>query len=611
MKPKFEKLLLIAFLFSVWFSNGQGSICENIEPFCAGNERLVFPNSNEQNTDQEFAEDGPYYDCLTQQPYPAWFFLQIENPGDLVFTIAQNTQANFQGKDLDVDFIVWGPFSRGDDYCSPDALSQENKIDCSYTDAAEETMTIRNAKENDIYVVLITNFQRDPGYISLQQNNPNAPGQGSTDCSILGNALGEDISVCGENEYVLDGSSNEASSYRWFRRFDGENDYTEIVGETESTLTVTQSGDYRLLLTDVTGQTSETADVRVNFYDLPEIGFLNEVSVCTDQEVVDLTENDDQFNLSNNNTFQVRYYGTEADANQDNFLVSPSSYNFTGNEELFARVYDAETGCLSEIRSFEVTSFSFPEVELSPEIRICISPEGVLVNNINLGKDLGSDFEYEWFSGNETLSSEAIFTLDENPDFDSFSLNVYSLETGCVDTYNVQLVRVNVPESLTAEISGSGFEENYQVTGIVDDNTNQNGVFEFRLDNSAWQSSAVFNNIEPGRHTLYARETSGCGGEISYAFNLVGFPKYFSPNGDGINDTWDLIRDNVTLIKRLYIFDRYGKLIKELDPEGSKGWDGTYNGRILPADDYWFQVQVEDRKTGNSQVYKNHFSLIK
>lgn len=611
MKRNLKFILTFTSLLTISLLQSQGSLCENIEPFCAGNERLVFPNSNEGNTDQEIAEQGPYYDCLSDQPFPAWFFLQIERPGNLQFTIAQNTQANFLGRDLDVDFIVWGPFQKGDDFCSPATLSEENVVDCSYIDAAVETMTINGAQENAIYVVLITNFEREPGFISLQQNNPNAPGQGSTDCSILGNALGDDISVCSESQYVLDGTSNEADSYMWFQRLEGENGYTQIEGENGPTLTVTQSGDYRLVLTDVLGQTSEADDVTVTFYDSPPIGEGQTLFSCSEDGTIDLTENDSNFNVSAEGDQEVRYYATQENAEQDNPILSPQNYNYSAEMELYARIYDEETGCLSEIRNFEISSFSFPDLTLPEELRICVTAEGVLVNNFNLGQDLGNGFEYEWVAQNETLSTEAMLVLNQNPDFDSFNLNLYSLETGCVKSYNVSILRVIVPESLEAEIAGSGFDENYRVTAIVDENSNQNAIFEYRVDDSVWQSSAIFTNLEPGSHTLYARETSGCGGEISYSFNLVGFPKYFSPNGDGINDNWNLIRDNATSIKKLYIFDRYGKLIKELDPDGGKGWDGTYNGKILPADDYWFQVQVEDLKTGNTQIYKNHFSLIR
>jgi gliding motility-associated-like protein len=57
---------------------------------------------------------------------------------------------------------------------------------------------------------------------------------------------------------------------------------------------------------------------------------------------------------------------------------------------------------------------------------------------------------------------------------------------------------------------------------------------------------------------------------------------------------------------RLYIFDRHGKLLKQLSTSGD-GWDGTYNGHELPSTDYWFKVEY----TSGSQwkEFKAHFSL--
>ena len=56
---------------------------------------------------------------------------------------------------------------------------------------------------------------------------------------------------------------------------------------------------------------------------------------------------------------------------------------------------------------------------------------------------------------------------------------------------------------------------------------------------------------------------------------------------------------------RVYIFDRYGKLLKELDPI-TEGWDGTYLGRPMPQTDYWFRVFLED-----GREFKGHFSLVR
>ena len=77
------------------------------------------------------------------------------------------------------------------------------------------------------------------------------------------------------------------------------------------------------------------------------------------------------------------------------------------------------------------------------------------------------------------------------------------------------------------------------------------------------------------------------------------FPRFFTPNNDGFNDFWK-IKTNKTII--VDIFDRYGKLIKQL--KTNDNWDGTFNNAALPATDYWFVVYYNENKT-----FKSHFAL--
>ena len=83
----------------------------------------------------------------------------------------------------------------------------------------------------------------------------------------------------------------------------------------------------------------------------------------------------------------------------------------------------------------------------------------------------------------------------------------------------------------------------------------------------------------------------------------MSYRKFFTPNGDGINDKWKIDFSNLEPGIKVYIFDRYGKLLTGLD-SASAGWDGTYNGEMMPSTDYWFVV---DRTDG--RVHKGHFAF--
>lgn len=131
--------------------------------------------------------------------------------------------------------------------------------------------------------------------------------------------------------------------------------------------------------------------------------------------------------------------------------------------------------------------------------------------------------------------------------------------------------------------------------------------YEYQLDSGPFQSTPVFENVAIGTHTITVRDINGCSELSDNAILVVGYPKYFTPNGDSFNDTWNISGLSVlSSNSRIYIFDRYGKLLKDISPNGS-GWDGTFTGRPMPADDYWFTVEYAEQNS--IKKFKSHFSL--
>ena len=132
------------------------------------------------------------------------------------------------------------------------------------------------------------------------------------------------------------------------------------------------------------------------------------------------------------------------------------------------------------------------------------------------------------------------------------------------------------------------------------------GDYEYSLNNinGPYQDSNVFENVPPGLHTVYIRDKNNCG-IVEDIVSVIGFPKFLTPNGDGYHDTWQVygLNHSSQIESIVYIFDRYGKLIKQLSPTGI-GWDGTFNGKPMPSSDYWFHVKLQD-----GRVFKSHFTL--
>jgi gliding motility-associated-like protein len=132
------------------------------------------------------------------------------------------------------------------------------------------------------------------------------------------------------------------------------------------------------------------------------------------------------------------------------------------------------------------------------------------------------------------------------------------------------------------------------------------GNYEYSLDGFMYQESNFFEGIAPGFYTMYVRDSNGCG--ISeQELSVIGYPKFFTPNGDGINDNWQLIgvNENFQMNSSVSIFDRYGKSLVNLNAS-TPSWNGTKDSKALPAADYWFKATLED-----GREFKGHFSLKK
>ncbi|MDT0295939.1 PKD domain-containing protein, partial [Mesonia ostreae] len=338
--------------FVVEVESNAASYCADLNPFCAGDEALVFPNSNPQTGGLPIAETGPEYDCIGQERYPAWFYLQIDDPGDLDFTLAQNTSPNFNGQGLDVDFIVWGPFTQPDGNCGN--LTAGNVVDCSYSAAPIEDVSIPNAQTGEIYIIMITNYNEGVGYISLQQTG----GAGNTDCSILDTTLPDDQELCEGEDYTIDGTTIGATSYQWSIYNEATDTYDPLPGETNPVITVNTTGIYQVETDDGDGDSSFD-EVEIIFYDIATIETLNDLEECftTDITTIDITQDTDILGAQEPAEFNITYYNTqaEADAGTGN-IPDPANYPFIANtaETIFVRVENVNKADCYITGSFEL-----------------------------------------------------------------------------------------------------------------------------------------------------------------------------------------------------------------------------------------------------------------
>ena len=410
------KKLSILFLLtlSTVTLKSQNTTIPEADPFCSDT-GILFDNTSDGSP----SELGPDYGCLGSQPNPSWFYIKIDEPGVLTLLIEQNTQANFNGAGLDVDFIAWGPFTenRLQDIQSGNygLLSAFNEIDCSYEPDFIEELNINNAQNGEYYLILITNFSGSNGFIRMNETNPGGLGVGTTDCSIVAGELGPDQEVCEGTIVTLDGTSpSDNPTYKWF--IDTGSGFTEIVGETNPMLTINnyQSGIYKVEVTDDLGN-SDDDEVEINFYSQPTITPLPNPLY----EVFDTDGTEDgytTFNLRDlfNNillgsgqapgTYGVEYYQSQADAdanvspipNSGNYTNIPDNPDFT--DDIFARVVTnaAPNTCIPATTSFKLlVNINEPPV-LSADFRgaYCPLSDIKIAENFTItdSDDTGLDF---------------------------------------------------------------------------------------------------------------------------------------------------------------------------------------------------------------------------
>ncbi len=98
------------------------------------------------------------------------------------------------------------------------------------------------------------------------------------------------------------------------------------------------------------------------------------------------------------------------------------------------------------------------------------------------------------------------------------------------------------------------------------------GDYEYAINGGEFQDDSVFMNVPPGINTVVINDKNGCGITEPLEFLVVGYPKFFTPNGDSMNDQWNIKGIETLTNPVVYVFDRYGKLLKQLGASWRMGW---------------------------------------
>jgi gliding motility-associated-like protein len=331
---------------------------------------------------------------------------------------------------------------------------------------------------------------------------------------------------------------------------------------------------------------------------------LQDVNICDDDIV-------DGFAAFNLNTIRasieplvpanatITFYTTSADAFAETNSITGNFTNTTQDTQtIFVKVVTDTNQC------YAITDLTL-NVQFTPEVLedqlyiYCLNsfPETITLL-AGVTNASANTFYYQWFyNGTDTGITTSFLEANQIGNY----IVIVTAANGCSNAREFTLVPSNKP-----------IIENLEFTELTTNNTatitvSGEGDYEFAInnENGIYQIENTFSNLEPGFHTIYIRDKNGCG-DAALEFSILGFPQYFTPNGDSINDIWKPIGTSRFFNSKLelLIFNRFGELL--IQTTSIKGWDGTKKGSSLPSDDYWYIINHP-----NGKQYKGHFALVR
>ena len=396
---------------------------------------------------------------------------------------------------------------------------------------------------------------------------------GETQLQICENEIVEDLTLNAAPDFSIYDTPN----YQWQQSIDGIN-WTNIPGETTDELFVLEINStvfYRVLVAEDASNVNTTAcnsissSFDVIFIDLIDPVSLGDVFVCG-------IDNDEPVAVQSNSNISIDWYDSPTDGN----LLAQNTFQFqpTSNGTYYAEATTITGNCTNPNRvTIQYEVFDIPAVS-DESLRICED------ESIDIGESF-TNFNYEWSTGETTAF----------------------IEVNSPGTYTVELITPDncaVSKSYTILNFASPSIGNITTQGntlTVEPSTE--GDFSYSIDEINFQNDPVFRNLSGGLYTVSMRENNGYG-TVRESFLFLVIPKVFTPNNDQINDTFKITDVNFLDEVEVFIYDRYGKLLFQSNSPSFE-WRGTYQGRNLPSNDYWYRLKIE------GEIYTGSFTLIR
>jgi len=297
-------------------------------------------------------------------------------------------------------------------------------------------------------------------------------------------------------------------------------------------------------------------------------------------------------------TNSVVYYASENDALlEQNPVSSTYTTTFANRQSVYARI-ETNNECTA-LQEIILDVYPLPNIDVTDTAVVCLNTRDYITLDAGVR---GTNLRYLWSTGAVT----ATISINDPGVYTVTVTDVTYPVTPCGKVRTITVVPSNV--AVINNVIVEDLRDTNTVAVIVSPTGGVSTTYLYSLDkpNGPWQAEAFFNDVTAGLHTLYVYDSQGCG-ITKQQVAVLSIPKYFTPNGDLVNDYWRIagLNGSAYFNSTLYIYDRYGKLLSNVDRNGN-GWDGTFKGNPLPSTDYWYVLTLPD-----GRVAKGHFSLLR
>ncbi|MBO0329158.1 T9SS type B sorting domain-containing protein [[Muricauda] lutisoli] len=295
----------------------------------------------------------------------------------------------------------------------------------------------------------------------------------------------------------------------------------------------------------------------------------------------------------------INNYNTNFDDEPEDFILT-----FTGSS-----VDEDQNTALDCTLRDEFLGFDIVACEGDPDIVLSAlnSPVGPSIANITWELDAEDNGTYETILASGAGETELTVS---SPNSGRYRVTIEST-FGTTVTDDILITFYGTPEldevRVIDDLVNSEQTDPYNIEIVpVGD-----GNYEYAINGGEFQDDPMFYDVPPGTNTVVINDKNGCGATEPIEFLVVGYPKFFTPNSDGVHDNWNVYGVEQLINPVVFIFDRYGKLLKQIDV--NIGWDGTFNGRDMPSSDYWFRLDYERDDDGVlvATSVRRHFSLVR